>query len=123
MKTKTSIAVCVAIILTLAISACGGGQGTNNPQGGSFTIEEIQDAPANYVGNITLVGIVGASSTQDFALLNAAGTFHIQVDYRGSQALPQIGDKVAVEGRLAENRPCCGPGFTLTSTQFEEVAQ
>ena len=123
MKTKTSILACVAIMLTLALSACGGGQGANNPQGGSFTIEEIQGAPANYVGNITLVGVVGASSTQDFALLNAAGTFHIQVDYRGSQALPQIGDKVAVEGQLTENRPCCGPGFTLTSTQFEEVAQ
>ena len=123
MKAKTSIVMCVAIILALALSACGGGQGANNPHGGLFAIEEIQDTPANYVGNITLVGIVGSSSTQDFALANEAGTFHVLVNYRGSQALPQIGTKVSVEGQLQENRPCCGPGFTLSSTQFEVVGQ
>lgn len=123
---KKVIALCVAFVLTLAVTACGGTaggtvQGTNNPDGGTFTIEEIQDNSAYYIGPITLIGIVGDSATQDFALQNEAGTFEVFVDYRGSQALPEVGDKIAVAGQLAQNRPCCGPGFTLTSTQFEAV--
>ena len=99
----------------------GATQGANNPYGGTFAIEDIQGNPANYVGTITLIGIVGSSSTQDFALQNEAGTFEVLVDYRGSQALPQLGDRIIVEGTLVENRPCCGLGFTITSTQFEVV--
>jgi len=124
-KVKRSIAVCIALAIVFALSACGGdrsvAQGANNPNGSTFTIEEIQDNPAYYVGTITLIGIVGSSSTQDFALQNEAGTFEVLVDYRGSQALPQLGDRIIVEGTLVENRPCCGLGFTITSTQFEVV--
>jgi len=124
-KTKRSIIACIALVILLTLSACGGdrpaAQGASNPNGDTFTVENIQDNPAYYVGTITLVGIVSNSSTQDFALQNEAGTFEVLVDYRGSQALPQIGDIISVEGTLRENRPCCGPGFTITSTRFEAV--
>ena len=123
-KTKKGFAVYIAIVVMFALSACGGNgvaQGVSNSNGDIFTIEEIQESPTNYVGAITLIGIVGDSGTQDFALQNETGTFEILVDYRGSQALPQIGDMISVEGILRENRPCCGPGFTITSTQFEVV--
>jgi len=112
-------------LFTLTLTACGSdtsaAQGTNNPNGETFTIEAIQENTANYVGTITLIGIVGSSGTQDFALENESETFEVLVDYRGSQALPQLGDKIIAEGTLRENRPCCGPGFTLTTTRFEAV--
>jgi len=124
-KAKKSIFVCITMLLLFVLSACGGNgdavQEGNYTHGGTFTIEEIQDNPANYVGTITLIGIVGDSGTQDFVLQNEDRTFEILVDYRGSQAIPQLGDRIIVEGTLRENRPCCGPGFTITSTQFELV--
>jgi len=124
-KAKMSIVACIVLAIAFALSACGGdrpvAQGANNPNGDTFTIEDIQDSPAYYVGTITLIGIVGSSDTQDFALQNESGTFEVLVDYRGSQALPQLGDKIIAEGTLRENRPCCGPGFTLTTTRFEVV--
>ena len=123
-KMKSIIVLCATLTIIIALSACAGSsaqQGVNNPDGGTFGIEEIQNEPASYVGTITLIGIVANSSTQDFALQNETGTFEILVDYRGSQALPQVGDRVAAHGQLAENRRCCGPGFTIRSTRFEEV--
>lgn len=122
-RTKQVIVLCITLMFILALSACGGGtaQGANNPYGGVFTIEAIQDNPAAYVGTITLVGTVGSSGTQDFTLQNEAGTFEVHVDYRGSQSLPQVGDTIIVEGQLSANRPCCGPGFTIVSAQFEAV--
>jgi len=124
-KIKITIVVCITLVILVALSACGGdrpvAQRAHNQNGDTFTVESIQDNPAYYVGTITLVGVVGNSATQDFALQNEAGTFEVLVDYRGSQALPQIGDIISVEGTLRENRRCCGPGFTITSTQFEAV--
>jgi len=119
---KKIIASCIVLVLVFALSACGDStQGANNPDGSTFTIEEIREDPASYIGTITLIGVVGDSSTQDFALQNEDGTFEVLVDYRGSHALPQLGDKVVVEGQLGANRRCCGPGFTIRSTQFEAV--
>jgi len=124
-KMKRSVVACIVLISVFALFACGGNgsatQGENNHYDSTFSIEEIQDNPTYYVGTITLVGVTGNSATQDFALQNEAGTFEVLVDYRGSQALPEIGNKVSVEGQFRENRPCCGPGFTITSTQFEVI--
>ena len=121
-KVKNFILLCVAFVFIAALSACAGeAQGANNPDGSRFAIEDIQDNPASYVGAITLVGIVADSAAQGFVLQSETGSFEVFVEYRGSQALPQNGDRVAVEGQLTENRPCCGPGFTLSSTRFEEV--
>jgi ABC-type oligopeptide transport system substrate-binding subunit len=125
-KMKRSVVACIVLISVFALFACGGNgsatQGENNQYDSStFSIEEIQDNPSYYVGRITLIGVTGNSATQDFALQNEAGTFEVLVDYRGSQALPEIGNKVSVEGQFRENRPCCGPGFTITSTQFEVI--
>ncbi|MCL2396755.1 MAG: hypothetical protein FWC93_01685 [Defluviitaleaceae bacterium] len=120
-KLKIGIVVCIALVIIFLLSACEAQQGINNAGGNVFSIEEIKDNTANYAGAITLIGVVSSSATQDFALQNEAGTFEILVDYRGNQALPQIGDIISATGQLRENRPCCGPGFTLTSTSFEAV--
>ncbi|MCL2840365.1 MAG: hypothetical protein FWE05_06290 [Defluviitaleaceae bacterium] len=117
---KKIIVLCIA--LAFVLTACGGAtQGANNPYGGTFDIEQIEHAPHLYVGQITLIGIVGDSETQDFSLQTSEGTFHVLVDYRGSQSLPQFGEEIIVEGELRTNRPCCGPGFTIRSIQFERV--
>jgi len=121
-KLKKIVVPCIALMFIFLLSACGEGavtQGVNNLDGGTFSMEEIQDDPASYMGVITLIGVVGDSNTQDFALQTEAETFEVLVDYRGNQALPQVGDAIVVEGELRENRPCCGPGFTIRSTQFE----
>jgi len=121
-KIKGFIMLCVAFVFMATLSACAGEvQGADNPDDGRFTIEDIQDNPASYVGSITLIGIVADSAAQGFVLQSETCSFEVFVEYRGSQALPQNGDRVAVEGQLTENRPCCGPGFTLSSTRFEEV--
>ena len=125
-KMKKCIVACAVFATLFVLSACGGDravvQGKNNPDGGTFVVDDIQGSPAYYVGTITLIGIVGNSSTQDFSLQNKAGTFEVLVDYRGSQVLPQVGTEIVATGVLRENRPCCGPGFTLTSTSFEAVS-
>ena len=115
---KKVVALCIFLALALTLFGCAG---TSGPEGGTFTIEEIQGEPDRYLGTITLTGITGPSPRHNFALQNEAGTFEVQVDYRGSQALPQIGDRISVEGQLTQNRPCCGPGFTLTATRFERA--
>ena len=116
---KKSKLCIIAIVLVFALAACGGTQGANNPNGGTFAVDEIQNRPANYVGAITLVGIVGNSTTRDFALQNQAGTFEILVDYRGSQALPTIGSTIRITGRILNN--CCGDGVKIRSTRYEVV--
>jgi len=122
-KSKACYVICIALIL--ALSACGGNgsatQGENNPDGGTFVIEQIQDNPRAYLGEITLAGIVGDANSREFVLQNDANTFEVTVDFRGNQAFPQVGNKVIVDGQLIENSPCCGGGFSIISTRFELV--
>jgi len=118
------IVTCITLVLAFVLSACGDGNaahGANNPDGATLSIEEIEASPQSHLGEITLVGIVGSVSSQEFTLQTEMGTFEVTVNYRGSQALPETGEMLAVGGQLSENRPCCGPGFTLTSTRFERV--
>ena len=120
-KMRKIITLCVVLALILTISACAPAESADNDNTSDnyLTVESIQYDPASYLGVISLTGIVGNSTSQDFALLTEAGDFEILVNYRGSQALPEVGDIITVHGRLTQNRPCCGPGFTLTSTRFE----
>ena len=118
---KKIIIVCITLGILFALSACNESEGASNSDDNVFTIEEIQSNPANHMGAITLVGVVGTSRTQAFSLQNEDGTFEVLVNYRGNQALPQVGDVISVQGQLSENRPCCGGGFTITSTQFRTV--
>jgi len=118
-KVKKIIALYITVLLlNLAFTACGADEVEYS---GTFAIEQIQDDPHTFLGAISLIGIVGDVNSQDFTLQNGTGTFIITVDYRGSQAFPQSGDEIVVQGQLSENRPCCGPGFTLRTTQFELV--
>ena len=121
-KVKIFAALCIVFVLAITLSSCSEDNEDNAEYSSVLSVEQIQDDPDSFLGQITLMGIVGAVGPQAFILQNEAATFDITVDYRGSQALPQMGEKVVVEGRLTENRPCCGLGFTLMSTQFEVVS-
>ena len=125
-KAKASIVVCIALVIVFALSACSGNgalpQEIDSLNGGAVTIEHVLNNPGSYLGDIiTLTGIVGSVSPREFVLQNEAATLEITIDYRGNQALPQTGDEVTAIGRFTENRPCCGPGFTLTSLRFDMV--
>jgi len=123
-KIKKVIIPCAIFIFVFALSACAGDSATqreSGPGGETFTIEQIQENPLDYLGEISLAGMVSNVSSREFILSNEAKTFEVTVDYRGNQALPQVGDEIIIEGQLIENRPCCGGGFTLTSTRFETV--
>ena len=117
---KKFIIAAAIFAVSLGLTACGGDDATHV---GAFTLEEIQDDPASFVGEVTLTGIVGTAETRDFSIQNESGTFEVGVDYNGNQALPQLGEEVVVEGTLTENRPCCGPGFTISITSFDLVGE
>ncbi|MCL1884667.1 MAG: hypothetical protein FWF81_13065 [Defluviitaleaceae bacterium] len=106
------------LVFILFLSACAD---TDAAGGEVFTIEQIQGNPREHLGEISLTGIVGSVNSHDFVLQNGANTFEVTIDYRGNQAFPQVGDTVTVEGRFIENPPCCGGGFSITSTRFELV--
>ena len=118
-KIKLFAVLFIAFTLIITLSSCNEEGEDSAEYVDALSIEQIQDDPSSFLGEITLTGIVGAIGPQAFILENETSTFDITVDYRGNQALPQTGDKVVVEGMLTENRPCCGLGFTLTSMQFE----
>ncbi|MCL2407462.1 MAG: hypothetical protein FWC95_05980 [Defluviitaleaceae bacterium] len=121
-RTKRAIALGVFVVVILFFAACDrSAEESGYTVGNIFTVDDIQDNPADFAGTITLIGVVGHSVSHDFLLRNEAGTFVVQIDYRGNQALPQVGDRVSVEGRLAEMRACCGPGFEVVSMRFEEA--
>jgi len=85
----------------------------------ALTLEQIGDNPHSFLGEVTLTGVVGSIDAREFFLFTEDGTFEISVDYRGSQAFPQVGDEVIITGELIENRPCCGGGFTIITTRFD----
>jgi len=106
----------VAMLLTVfAVTACG----DNIDRSLTYSIDALVEDPESFLGEIIIEGIVIESDTRAFALISDAGDFYIRVDFRGSQPLPQLGRRVVVAGQLTENRPCCGPGFTITTTSYE----
>jgi len=69
---KKLIIISTILTFSLGLFACGGEDVSNF---GEHTVEEIQDDPAAFLGEITLTGIVGAAETRDFSLQNELGTF------------------------------------------------
>jgi len=121
-KIKGIIVSFIALALIFVFAACSQNataQTESNTESDMLTIEQIQNNPRSFLGEITLTGVVGSVDAREFMLHNEDNTFEVSVDYRGSQAFPQVGDEVIIEGELIENRPCCGGGFTIITTKFE----
>jgi len=91
----------------------------NNSAIDALTVVQIEVNPRLFLGEVTLIGVVGSVGAREFLLFNDDNTFEISIDYRGNQAFPQVGDEVIITGQLIENRPCCGGGFTIIATRFD----
>ena len=117
-KKRILLALCTVLVCVLAFF----GWNTFLRDAGHFYVDEVAANPHDFTrGRVTLTGTVGSVLATDFTLVDEAGHFFIMIFYRGNQALPRVGDRVTVEGRFRENRPCCGPGFSMTVTEYEPV--
>ena len=84
----------------------------------SLTPSQMQHDPMSFTGEITIVGVVGSEGRFNFSVTDDDDAFHIPIDYRGRQALPEQGAVIEATGQM-NYRPCCGPH--LISTRFEVV--
>jgi len=117
-KKKITLTLCAVLLCVLVFV----GWNVFLRDAGHFYVDEVAASPHDFTrGRLTLTGTVGSVLTTDFTLVNEAGDFFVMIFYRGNQALPRVGDRVVVEGRFRENRPCCGPGFSMTVTAYEPV--
>ena len=87
-------------------------------QDDSLTIAEIQHDPMSFTGQITIRGTVENHYRFDFSLSEYDTDFELAIDYRGNQALPEIGSVIRITGQM-NYRGCCGVHFI--STRFEVV--
>ncbi|MCL2866056.1 MAG: hypothetical protein FWE25_11025 [Lachnospiraceae bacterium] len=109
----------IVLIFSLFLFACNGTEREHAGQADAFTMEDIQDDPDAFLGEITLTGTVSNVNPQGFALVNEAGDFHIIVEYHGTLDLPEIGNLVTVAGLLSFVESCCDEFFTISATQYE----
>jgi len=110
---------CITVLaLSLVLFACGGSEDETRDVG-AITMDEIQENPEDFLGEVSLTGRVGNIGSLGFTLVNEAENVHIIVEYRGSEALPDVGEMVTVDGTLLMARSCCDEAFMLSSTHFE----
>ena len=113
------------IILTLLVSiiiiaSCGAEAADTNPEDSSdpLTVSQLQHDPLSFTGSISVMGIVGDYGRHNFSISSNGVDFELVIDYRGNQALPEVGTEIIATGRMGY-RPCCGPH--LIATSFVEV--
>ena len=108
-----------ALVGLVAFVACAENEVLPTETSASVAIEEIQGNISAHFGAIALTGTVSNVTSRDFLLSSEEGNFYVTVDFRGSQALPQNGDRITVTGNLRED--CCNPGYILLATVYEAV--
>ena len=131
MKKFTLVFIALALIITLSACASESRKGSGEESGGrdttlnnsytvSLTLEQMQYDPMSFTGEISVLGVVGEGDGGqfNFSLLEEDVSFVLNIDYRGNQALPEIGTAIIVTGEM-NFRSCCGPH--LISTHFEAV--
>ena len=85
----------------------------------ALTLEQMRRDPMSFTGQISVLGVVSEEFEWDFSLSDEDVDFSLNIDYRGSQALPEIGAVIVVTGQM-NYRPCCGPH--LIATRFEVIS-
>ena len=116
---KRFIFVLVAFVGVVAFVACGADAALPAEADAAVSIEQVQGDVSAHFGAIALTGTVANVTSRDFQLTTEAADFHVTVDFRGSQAMPQNGDRITVTGNLRED--CCNPGYILLATVYEAV--
>jgi len=83
----------------------------------TLTPYQMQYNPRSFQGTIYVEGIVTEHNRLPFALISEDSDFVLGIDYRGNQALPEVGSVVVASGTVG-HRPCCG--YFLNSIHFSE---
>ena len=112
----------IFILLTLLLSifviaSCGAEAvqtGTDDSTSAPLTLDQLQHDPMSFTGSISVMGVVGDYGRYNFSLSSSDADFELAIDYRGSQALPEIGTVIIATGRMNYRR-CCGPHLVATS--------
>ena len=107
----------VGIIL---IASCGAEAAPSNSDNSPsvLTLDQLQHDPMSFTGSISVAGIVGDYGLHNFSIYKSSVDFELAIDYRGNQALPEMGTEIIATGRMNYRR-CCGPH--LVATSFQEV--
>ena len=117
------IFLAIILVFTLALSACGESNTAARPDlSGDICLAELVANPAAFVTDtpILLTGYVASVSTRFFFIQNEEGTALLMIDYRGSNALPDRGEEVSVQGVVVQN--CCDPSLImLMASSFTRV--
>ena len=80
-------------------------------EAGALTPYLMQHDPRSFAGTIYVEGIVTGHERFRFALADENTDFVLPIDFRGSQAVPEVGSLVRVRGQMGY-RSCCGPFLT-----------
>ena len=114
--------ISLALIATLSACESNDNSPSDTIPSNTITVDQLQVNPFAFgSGELTIVGIVSSDDDFDFSLLSDDGGFSIPVAYRGSQALPAMGAKIQITGRIIDN--CCGDGSLIHSTHYEVIDQ
>ena len=113
---KKSIVLLMLFVSVLVFVACGSAAQEDALY--PITPGQMQHDPMSFTGQIEVMGTVGSYGRFNFSLSSDDGDFELAVDYRGRQAIPEIGSTIIVTGRM-NYRSCCGPH--LIATRFEEA--
>jgi len=121
-KNLKIIVLCILLLSAVFISACGEDAATETvdaPQNES--IEDVAANPGSFLGTtMNLRGFVTNVGVTFFSIENEERTAFIEVNYRGSSALPQEGEEIIVIGTMGAG--CCEPDkLMLVSTRFDIV--
>jgi len=123
---KQIITVILLLLTILLVAACSNEETSSTPTidnntdtlPDTLTPAQMQHDPMSFTGQITVTGIVNYNGRFNFAVFTEGEDFELAIDYRGNQALPDVGTTIAVTGEM-NYRPCCGPH--ILSTLFEVV--
>ena len=116
---KKFIALLTLFVIALATVACGD-EDTQDNTDAVLTPAQMQHDPMSFTGQLSIEGVVGEQRANqfNFSLYCDDCDFVLDIDYRGNQALPEIGTIVVITGQM-NYRSCCGQH--LVSTNFEVV--
>ena len=119
---KRILFLLVLLVGALIIAACGSAAveytANANTSSAPLTVDEMQHDPMSFTNQISVIGTVGNYGRFNFSLSGENGDFELAIDYRGNQAIPEMGTTIIANGRM-NYRPCCGPHLIVTS--FEEA--
>ena len=114
------VVLLVLFVCVLIVAACGRAQEQDDTGDSNYPITpcQMQHDPMSFTGRIAVMGTVGSYGRFNFSLSSEDGDFELAIDYRGNQALPEVGTVIIAIGRM-HYRSCCGPH--LIATSFEEA--